>query len=258
MNYPDIQWTTGVASGGDRLTGLGGIPAQVCPLCGHKRVRLWFRFSPLNRHFWRMDAAGGEGISCSSDGDHFRGLGSLMRRWLVLCFFQAGFNSGDDKNFYSIPGSRTADIINITRTSNVDEPGRWVFEVGDFKVTGVPEDLMPKNEEVAVTQRNEGNSEAPGTQGHEGQENVPSTQGWEEQQHVTHTTEVHQDSSEILPVTYLPEEQDHQHTDSHDETLDSEEKGDEQLPTQGEHEEDSEESEEDSDECKWYVCPSKG
>ncbi|KAL8220174.1 UNVERIFIED_CONTAM: hypothetical protein K2H54_040018 [Gekko kuhli] len=91
MNYGDIQWTTGAASGGDRRTGTGGMPAQ------------------------------------------------------------AGFNSGDDKNYFSIPGSRTPEIINITKTSNVNEPGRWAFQVDDFKVTGIPEELLhpPKEEEKA-------------------------------------------------------------------------------------------------------------
>nr|XP_009665529.1 PREDICTED: alpha-tectorin-like isoform X1 [Struthio camelus australis]XP_009665530.1 PREDICTED: alpha-tectorin-like isoform X2 [Struthio camelus australis] len=78
LNYADIQWTSGLASGGDPDTGLGGTPAH------------------------------------------------------------AGFNSGDESNFYNIPGSRTEAIINITKTSNVNVPGRWVFQVDKFKVTGVP------------------------------------------------------------------------------------------------------------------------
>ncbi|NXX86883.1 TECTA protein, partial [Urocolius indicus] len=66
----------------------------------------------------------------ASDGDEETGLGGTPAH--------AGFNSGDEKNFYNIPGSQTEAIINITQTSNVDVPGRWVFQVGDFKVTGVP------------------------------------------------------------------------------------------------------------------------
>lgn len=69
LNYADIQWTTGIASDGDPMTGLGGIPAQ------------------------------------------------------------AGFDSGDKKNYYNIPGSRTPEILNIGNTTNVGEPGRWVFQV---------------------------------------------------------------------------------------------------------------------------------
>ncbi|XP_051499903.1 sushi, nidogen and EGF-like domain-containing protein 1 isoform X2 [Apus apus] len=78
LNYWDIQWTTGEASGGDAETGLGGTPAH------------------------------------------------------------AGFNSGDETNFYNIPGSQSDAILNITQTSNVHLPGRWVFQVDNFKVTGVP------------------------------------------------------------------------------------------------------------------------
>ncbi|KAJ6610750.1 hypothetical protein lerEdw1_015226 [Lerista edwardsae] len=210
LNYPDIQWTTGVASGGDRFTGLGGTPAQ------------------------------------------------------------AGFNTGDDKNYYSIPGSRTPAIINITRTSNVNVPGRWVFEVGNFKAPGVPGSLMPENEELAVTKGNGDNSEVPGPHDHEGDETVPTIQVLEEEQHVTHTNEVHQDNSgtygtEIVPVTHLLEEEDQQDTSSHDGTLISEESEilpeEEQLWIQEkhkeeheeEHKEESEESEEDSDECKWEL-----
>lgn len=29
LNYANIEWTTGIASGGNAKTGLGGIPAQV-------------------------------------------------------------------------------------------------------------------------------------------------------------------------------------------------------------------------------------
>ncbi|XP_061452981.1 sushi, nidogen and EGF-like domain-containing protein 1 isoform X2 [Rhineura floridana] len=74
LNYYDIQWTTGIASGGNARTGLGGIPAQ------------------------------------------------------------AGFDSGDKKNFYTIPGSRTADVLNIGGTSNVNVPGCWVFQVDEFVI----------------------------------------------------------------------------------------------------------------------------
>lgn len=49
---------------------------------------------------------------------------------------QAGFDSGDLKNFYTIPGSRTADIFNIGKTSNVGVKGRWAFQV-DVHVKGV-------------------------------------------------------------------------------------------------------------------------
>ncbi|XP_048358241.1 sushi, nidogen and EGF-like domain-containing protein 1 [Sphaerodactylus townsendi] len=163
LNYGDIQWTTGAASGGDRRTGLGGISAQ------------------------------------------------------------AGFNSGDDKNYYSIPGSRTAHIIDIPKTSNVHVPGRWVFQVDDFKVTGVPEELQrlkeeeekkaksnedqgppsnehneaevtttrnpPEAEESNVSQVNEGNSEVQGQEVKDEPEAVPP-----ENQHEDEQTQTNQDS----------------------------------------------------------------
>ncbi|KAK7474057.1 hypothetical protein BaRGS_00034663 [Batillaria attramentaria] len=42
---------------------------------------------------------------------------------------QAGFNAGDGVNYYEIDGARTAAVINLTRTSNVCKPGRWIFRV---------------------------------------------------------------------------------------------------------------------------------
>ncbi|NXM97628.1 TECTA protein, partial [Sylvia borin] len=61
----------------------------------------------------------------ASDGDAETGLGGTPAH--------VGFNSGDDTNFYNIPGSQTDAIINITTTSNVKVPGRWVFQVDDFQ-----------------------------------------------------------------------------------------------------------------------------
>lgn len=42
---------------------------------------------------------------------------------------QVGFNAGDGVRYSSVPGSRTADIVNIETTSNVDVAGVWVFRV---------------------------------------------------------------------------------------------------------------------------------
>lgn len=56
------------------------------------------------------NASGGEG-----------GLGGIQA--------QVGFNAGDGIRFAIVPGSRTADIINITLTSNVGMNGVWVFQV---------------------------------------------------------------------------------------------------------------------------------
>ena len=49
----------------------------------------------------------------------------------------AGYNAGDQINSYTLPGSRTADIINIAKTSNVGIPGTWIFKVGQGSYTYV-------------------------------------------------------------------------------------------------------------------------
>ena len=41
----------------------------------------------------------------------------------------AGINAGDGINFITIPGSLSQDILSITETSNVGNPGVWMFEV---------------------------------------------------------------------------------------------------------------------------------
>ncbi|XP_013409259.1 protein mesh-like isoform X1 [Lingula anatina] len=48
---------------------------------------------------------------------------------------QAGFNAGDGKRYFSVPGSRTAAIIDVENTTNVGVPGRWVFQVDNAEVT---------------------------------------------------------------------------------------------------------------------------
>ncbi|XP_033100056.1 protein mesh-like isoform X2 [Anneissia japonica] len=74
FHYGDINWTTGTASGGSPITGLGGTPAQV------------------------------------------------------------GFNAGDGRNFYSVPGSRSESIVDIETTTNVGVIGRWVFRIDEENV----------------------------------------------------------------------------------------------------------------------------
>ncbi|XP_069598806.1 alpha-tectorin-like [Ranitomeya imitator] len=64
----------------------------------------------------------------ASGGDPYTGLGGTPA--------QAGFNSGDDTHYFNIPGSRTNEVLKIETTSNVNYPGRWVFQVDDFKVSG--------------------------------------------------------------------------------------------------------------------------
>ncbi|XP_048460745.1 sushi, nidogen and EGF-like domain-containing protein 1 [Rhincodon typus] len=65
------------------------------------------------------------GMHASSGGD-FAGLGGIAA--------QAGFNAGDGKRYFNIPGSRTDDIVDVEMTTNVGVPGRWVFQIHDAQV----------------------------------------------------------------------------------------------------------------------------
>ncbi|KAM6258362.1 sushi, nidogen and EGF-like domain-containing protein 1 isoform 4-T4 [Porphyrio hochstetteri] len=65
------------------------------------------------------------GMHASSGGD-FTGLGGIAA--------QAGFNAGDGKRYFNIPGSRTDDIADVEMTTNVGIPGRWVFRIDDAQV----------------------------------------------------------------------------------------------------------------------------
>lgn len=60
---------------------------------------------------------------------------------------QAGFDAGDNTNFYALPGSRTADVLDLVNTSNVSEgtPGLWSFAIRNGNTPGTTSDnpLMP-------------------------------------------------------------------------------------------------------------------
>lgn len=57
----------------------------------------------------------------NSDGETITGLGGNPA--------QAGFNAGDQLHYYSIEGAQTPAVINLTLTTNVGIPGKWVFQV---------------------------------------------------------------------------------------------------------------------------------
>ena len=46
----------------------------------------------------------------------------------------AGYNAGDGIISFMIPGSLTEQILNITSTSNVCVPGKWVFQLDEHNV----------------------------------------------------------------------------------------------------------------------------
>ena len=45
--------------------------------------------------------------------------------------YDAGDDAGDYISYYNVPGSGTADIVNITRTSNVGIGGIWAFRLDE-------------------------------------------------------------------------------------------------------------------------------
>lgn len=61
-------------------------------------------------------------------------LAMLMSLCSLPLSSQAGFNAGDGKRYFNIPGSRTDDIADVEMTTNVGIPGRWVFRIDDAQV----------------------------------------------------------------------------------------------------------------------------
>ncbi|XP_041370957.1 sushi domain-containing protein 2-like [Gigantopelta aegis] len=49
---------------------------------------------------------------------------------------QAGFNAGDKKTYREIPGARNHSVVNLTLTTNVGQPGKWVFQVDSETIVG--------------------------------------------------------------------------------------------------------------------------
>lgn len=52
----------------------------------------------------------------------------------MALFLQAGFNAGDGIRYFSIPGSRTHEVINLPIQSNVENPGRWIFRIDSAEI----------------------------------------------------------------------------------------------------------------------------
>ncbi|OWF43039.1 sushi domain-containing protein 2-like [Mizuhopecten yessoensis] len=50
---------------------------------------------------------------------------------------QVGFNSEDGVSYLSVDGAQTDAVINLTRTSNVDVPGTWIFGVSGTEIRDV-------------------------------------------------------------------------------------------------------------------------
>uniref|UniRef100_A0A914WRP0 Uncharacterized protein n=1 Tax=Plectus sambesii TaxID=2011161 RepID=A0A914WRP0_9BILA len=66
-------------------------------------------------------------VGRSGSGGNCTGLGGTPAA--------AGFYAGDGRSFFTIPGSCTADILSVADRSNVNDPGKWIFEIdsGDIQ-----------------------------------------------------------------------------------------------------------------------------
>ncbi|XP_035665850.1 sushi, nidogen and EGF-like domain-containing protein 1 [Branchiostoma floridae] len=62
----------------------------------------------------------------ASEGDRETGLGGIPA--------QAGFNAGDGTNYYTVPGSRSAEIVQIETRTNVGQPGTFMFRIDPFTI----------------------------------------------------------------------------------------------------------------------------
>ncbi|XP_078684632.1 sushi, nidogen and EGF-like domain-containing protein 1 [Branchiostoma floridae x Branchiostoma belcheri] len=62
----------------------------------------------------------------ASMGDAATGLGGVPA--------QAGFNSGDGTNYYTVPGSRSSEIVDVETRSNVGQPGTFMYQINDAKI----------------------------------------------------------------------------------------------------------------------------
>uniref|UniRef100_A0A0K0D6V4 NIDO domain-containing protein n=1 Tax=Angiostrongylus cantonensis TaxID=6313 RepID=A0A0K0D6V4_ANGCA len=48
--------------------------------------------------------------------------------------FQAGFNRGDNSEYYALPTSGTGNIMYLEEYGNTGIPGEWMFELGEQRV----------------------------------------------------------------------------------------------------------------------------
>ena len=71
-----------------------------------------------------------DGLIQWTTGDFHGGTGGLGGRHAAV-----GFTAGNGKEFTLVPGSETSTIIDIDTTSNVMEPGVWLFCIGGETVT---------------------------------------------------------------------------------------------------------------------------
>ncbi|XP_071476500.1 uncharacterized protein [Diadema antillarum] len=76
----------------------------------------------------------------ASNGNSYTGLGGTPA--------QVGFNAGDGVRYYSVPGSRTDDIVDVEEASNVNVTGRYVFRTDSSQIIDIanpPSDMESPN-----------------------------------------------------------------------------------------------------------------
>ena len=74
-----------------------------------------------NSSFVMFNYAQLEWTTGDSDGGDASGLGGTEA--------MAGFDAGDGVNYEKVPGSMTPEVLQLTQTSNVRVPGRWIYRL---------------------------------------------------------------------------------------------------------------------------------
>lgn len=129
-----VTWhLVGYYSSHDNLQNSFQLILRPSPSCGNGDFDVEFRYE---RCEWYVgDASGGSGGTCNGMN-------------MSCTPAQSGFDARDGRNFYTLPFSRTNEIVRLCSTSNVGEPGVWRFQIrggelpcngsGTACVTGYP------------------------------------------------------------------------------------------------------------------------
>ena len=52
----------------------------------------------------------------------------------ITLLSQVGFDAGDGVNFFAIPESQTADVVNVVSSSNIDINGMRLYKLSDAQI----------------------------------------------------------------------------------------------------------------------------
>ena len=53
---------------------------------------------------------------------------------IITLLSQVGFDAGDGVNFFAIPESQTADVVNVVSSSNIDINGMRLYKLSDAQI----------------------------------------------------------------------------------------------------------------------------